>query len=287
MPSQAAIRIAISGGGLAGASLIHALLPYPHLDVHIFESAAAFKEAGAAIGIVQNARRALKLIGPSAIKCLEDAGAIPLQGVRRVMARGPDSGKEIDRIDATDQPITNIVHRAEFLRELLAGVPADRMHASKKLVKIEEPVDGSVTLTFADDTTHECDILIGADGIHSFVRKYLLGEDDPAASPVPAGWWFVQSLRPYEKGLAALGKEFVDLEYPVEFDYAGDGAFWMHNVLSKGSLVQSVISVKCDDAEAKENWKKTMSADTIREIFRNWPAPIPKAVDEVRLSSRM
>lgn len=60
------IRIAISGGGLARASLIHSLLPYTHLDVHIFEAAEAFKEAGMAIGVARNALTALDLIGPSA-----------------------------------------------------------------------------------------------------------------------------------------------------------------------------------------------------------------------------
>lgn len=259
------------------------MLQYPHLDVHIFESATAFKEAGAAVGIVQNARRALDLIGNSATQCLEKAGAVPMQGVRWRMARGPDAGKEIDRIDATDQPITNIVHRADFLRELLADVPSSRMHASKKLVKVEESSQGPVTLVFEDGSTHECDILVGADGIHSFVREFLLGEDDPASKPVPAGWWFVQSLKPYEKGLAALGKDYVPLEYPLEFDFAGEGAFWMHNVLSKGNLVQTIISVKCDDEEAKHDWKKTVTSEEIKKIYKNWPSPIPKAVDEVSL----
>lgn len=55
------IRIAISGGGLAGAALLHALLPFPHLDVHIFESAPAFKEAGQAVGITRNALTSLDL----------------------------------------------------------------------------------------------------------------------------------------------------------------------------------------------------------------------------------
>lgn len=58
------IWIAISGVGLAGASLIHALVKNPHLDVHIFESAAAFKESGAAVGIARNALAALDLIAP-------------------------------------------------------------------------------------------------------------------------------------------------------------------------------------------------------------------------------
>lgn len=70
------IRIAISGGGLAGATLFHALHRFPHLDVHIFESASAFKEAGMAFGITRNAQAALELIGPTAVQALERAGAV-------------------------------------------------------------------------------------------------------------------------------------------------------------------------------------------------------------------
>lgn len=38
-------RIAISGGGLAGGTLLRGVLNYPQLDVHIFESAESFKYA--------------------------------------------------------------------------------------------------------------------------------------------------------------------------------------------------------------------------------------------------
>lgn len=63
--SRKPIRVAISGGGLAGATLFHALLKHPHLDIYIFESANAFKKADAAASIAHNALSALKLIGPS------------------------------------------------------------------------------------------------------------------------------------------------------------------------------------------------------------------------------
>lgn len=71
--------------------------------------------------------------------------------------------------------LTSIVHRAAFLQELLAGIPPDQMHASKKLERVDlkklgkvenEKADQNspVTLHFTDGTAHECDILVGADG---------------------------------------------------------------------------------------------------------------------------
>lgn len=160
------IRVAISGGGLAGASLIQALLKYPNLDVHIFESAKAFKEAGAAVGLARNALDALDLIGASAAQCLERAGAVPLKGVRFMLAQG--DGAMIAEADAESQAkrVTSIVHRAAFLWELLAGVPEERMHVPKKLESVSGQAanDGPLILHFTDGSTHECDILIGADG---------------------------------------------------------------------------------------------------------------------------
>ncbi|KAL2282258.1 hypothetical protein FJTKL_11079 [Diaporthe vaccinii] len=127
------IRIAISGRGLAGATLLYALFPHTHLDVHIFESAPAFKEAGASVGMTHNAQAALELISHSAIECLQRAGAVPQQGVQALMGQGAGRGSLGCFIGSHGEDgtrVTTSVHRAAFLRELLAGVPADRMHGS-------------------------------------------------------------------------------------------------------------------------------------------------------------
>lgn len=143
------IRVAISGGGLAGATLLYALLPHPHLDVHIFESAAAFKEVGASVGMTRNAQAALELISHSAMECLQRAGAVPQNGVQALMGQGPGQGGLIGFIGSHGEDgtrVTTSVHRAAFLRELLAGVPLDRMHASKKLESVNHNDDGSLTI---------------------------------------------------------------------------------------------------------------------------------------------
>lgn len=139
------IRIAISGGGLAGATLLYALLPHPQLDVHIFESASAFKEAGAAVGMTCNAQAALELI--SATECLKRAGAVPQKAAQAMMGVGENQGSTVCLIGANSgSPVTSIVHRAALLRELLAGVPSERMHASKKLETVHRNDDGSLTI---------------------------------------------------------------------------------------------------------------------------------------------
>lgn len=142
------IRIAISGGGMAGATLLHALLPHEHLDVHIFESAAAFKEAGAAVGITRNALASLDLIGPSAMQCLDRAGAVLQKSARVTIAEGPDQGKFAYELKdgSEEKRLSKVVHRAAFLKELLSNVPEARMHASKRLDRVDRQADGSVRM---------------------------------------------------------------------------------------------------------------------------------------------
>ncbi|KAI1771031.1 FAD/NAD(P)-binding domain-containing protein [Hypoxylon cercidicola] len=257
------IRVAISGGGLAGASLSQALLKFSHLDVHIFESAAAFKESGMAIGIARNALAALELIGSFATQCLERAGAVPMRGVRFMLAQGEGQGSLIDEADSKAQGkrLTSIVHRAAFLRELLADVPDERMHASKKLDRTERLQDGSIRLHFTDGSTHECDILVGADGIHSTVRELVLGEADLAAAPRNTGTWLVMTLKPYAEAQSSLGKGEVDLEDAREYSWIGDGSYILHNLLSDGQLVQFVIASHDNEAELSSRWNRPVGAE--------------------------
>ena len=81
------LRVAIIGGGLAGATLANALFDQPHLDIHIFESAPEFSERGAAVGLAVNAQRALAEVIPSANELLDRAGAVPMNSTRIVVVR--------------------------------------------------------------------------------------------------------------------------------------------------------------------------------------------------------
>ncbi|KAI0418437.1 FAD/NAD(P)-binding domain-containing protein [Xylaria grammica] len=278
--SDSTIRVAISGGGLTGSLLFHALAKYGHLDAHIFESAETFREEGAAIGLARNALSALDLIGPSAAQCLERAGAVPLRGVRFMLAQGEHQGSLIDEEDGEShgKRVTSIVHRAALLRELLADVPSDRMHHSKKLDRIEKRGGqaGPITLCFTDGSTHECDILIGADGIHSTVRKII----DPNAVPRNTGWWAVMALKPFAEAEATLSKGPRDIN-AREYMWVGDGAFALHNVLNNGQLLQLIIASKDQTAESSDRWHQEVSADALRKICENWPEHLRSTVDKL------
>lgn len=85
---------------------------------------------------------------------------------------GPNKGQRV-----IDQQFgLEIVHRASLLRELMSTIPKNKLHVGKRLANLDQQNAYTATLHFEDGTSADANVVIGADGIHSSVRKYLLGE---------------------------------------------------------------------------------------------------------------
>lgn len=86
------IRIAIVGGGLAGATLANALGRLSHVALQVFEAAPQFSERGAAVGLSNNYLAALDHIFPSSSDLLDRAGAVYMNSVRMMIVSGLITG---------------------------------------------------------------------------------------------------------------------------------------------------------------------------------------------------
>jgi salicylate hydroxylase len=72
------------------------------------------------------------------------------------------------------------MHRQHLVDILEQHLPAScTVHFNKRLIKYDTPSAGSLVLHFADGGTENTDVLIGADGIRSSVRKTLFETIDP------------------------------------------------------------------------------------------------------------
>lgn len=81
------------------------------------------------------------------------------------------------------------LHRKALQQSLLTVQPAGRVHLSRRLSSYEE-TDDDVKLYFTDGTTATCNLLVGADGIRSIVRRGFLEKHAivaQATKPVPDG----------------------------------------------------------------------------------------------------
>ncbi|KAK7739797.1 hypothetical protein SLS62_011211 [Diatrype stigma] len=117
------------------------------------------------------------------------------------------------------------------------------------------------------------------------IRKLILGEKDPAASPRNTGAWFLMTLQPFDKAQASLGEELVDIKDAREYGWAGHNSFLLHNILSGGQLVQFAIASndqeKGGESGPLESWYRNVTADEINKLYRDWPSHLNKAVNEL------
>lgn len=183
---------------------------------------------------------------------------------------------------------TLVVHRAALLREFLKPIPAINMHVNKKLVKIQDGLHGEtgILLSFEDGTVKHADVLIGADGIHSYVRKYILGAEHPTANAKFAGFWDCRSLVPFEKAKQFLGEEY--FKENRQYAWIGDGGFMMHDVLDNGKTVQCVAAVFVGGNSGwdADEWKKPIDREILEEVFASWKdGPITRGMIEVNSNS--
>lgn len=78
---------------------------------------------------------------------------------------------------------------------------------NKRLVSIEDKyrTDEPVVLNFADGTAATADAVIGADGIHSYVREFMMGKEE--AKPTFSGSVAYRGLVPMDLAIEKLGAE--------------------------------------------------------------------------------
>ena len=161
-------RVIIIGGGIGGlctAIGLHRL----GLDVSVYEQAPAFAEVGAGLTIWANAIKALRKLGIS-----EDAlgGARLRQGVLSSWNGKRLSTSSIEALEPALGAPGLAVHRADLHHALLSALPRDTVQVGYTCTGFEQDPDG-VTVCFSDGSTQRADLLVGADGIHSVVRRQL------------------------------------------------------------------------------------------------------------------
>lgn len=162
-------------------------------------------------------------------------------------------------IDLASEQQGKVVHRAALLAELLALVPREKMHTSKRLKKITENPAGDLTLDWHDNTQFSCDALIGADGVRGYTRTHILGQDQPGTKAQFGGFWDCKALVPVEAARGILGEDLNKNGEEGQYGWVGDGGFFMRDVLDGGKTVQCVASIITENGWNEEEWKEKLT----------------------------
>ncbi|KAI0352415.1 FAD/NAD(P)-binding domain-containing protein [Trametes cingulata] len=184
--TQPRFRLAIVGGGIAGLTLAVALGHYENraspIEVHLYEAGPEITTVGAGISVwprTWSVMRHLDLyeqLSRASVQSLGNEGDDLKPAFIFRKSDCPREGFEFGRVMVPNGSTT--MHRADMVDVLVKNLPAScSIHTSKRLINYTETsaADGSIvyTLHFADDTTAEADVLIGADGIKSKTRASM------------------------------------------------------------------------------------------------------------------
>jgi len=197
------LSVIVTGGGLAGL-VVAAACHSKGMKVALFEQAASYAPYGGPIQIQSNALRAIQQINPEIFDELVKAGtctADRVSGLKIGYRKGNklaglyDAGDWLVRFDTIGPALeaglhpTVVVDRPVIQQILVKyGFPEGTVRIKSRIESFEDLGDGKgVGVTLKDGTKAYADVLVGADGIWSQVRKNLHGLADGAGGFAASG----------------------------------------------------------------------------------------------------
>jgi len=251
--------VAIIGAGLGGLTAALAL-QRQGWRVRVYEQAQVLGEVGAGLSLSPGAGRGLASLGVG--QALLEA-SLPVPDIAFVHYR---TGERLAGALTQDTPpdrgfeTARHVHRADLHAVLLNAVLAqdpDAVRIGKRLERVEEGAS-HVVAHFADGEACASELLIGADGARSAVRRTLFDDTPPAF----AGQIAYRCLIPFEDAAPYLGG--VNAIVSI-----GARRIFNRYLIRRGALV-NVIGIVQSDVWPREGWNTPATVDEFKSAFEGF-----------------
>jgi salicylate hydroxylase len=261
-------RIAVIGAGIGGLTLGIALRGRG-IAADVYEQANELREIGAAVALSANGTRELARLG-----CLEAIAPLSTEPSELIWRRWRDDsrvasvpvslgGTYRDRCGA---PYLGI-HRADLQKVLAGAHGADGLHLGHRLVSLIEK-NAVVRLAFANGHTTEADIVIGADGVRSQVRRWVAGAERAAYSGTSAF-----------RGIVPV-RNLPMLPDPRALQFwMGPNAHLLHYAIGPGGAdINFFAVVEGPERWAHETWTAPVAPEAAVQAFAGWAPAVVEMV---------
>ena len=254
------MRVLIVGAGIGGLTTAIAL-QQRGIEAHVFESAPAFGEVGAGIWIAPNALQIFERLGLA--EAINDVGRPYERGAAIVQLDGTVLTATSASRDVDHGLHTVAIHRARLHEILLRSV--NQATPGKRFTSFE-PSDQGVTVKFEDGTSASGDLLIGADGLHSSVRKQLIGEG-PLRYSGQTCWRF----------LTPTSKYSFHGPYDMTEMWGGIGGLRVGSGAVSDDLVYTFVTAKAPQGVSLD--PETVKSE-LRQLCRGYPQATLDLIDQ-------
>lgn len=264
------MKVIVVGGGIAGLTLALSL-HQARIAVRVYEAVPVLAPLGVGINLQPAAVRELTELGLGGE--LEGTG-IATQALSYFNKFGQLIWNEPRGLSAGYKWPQYSIHRGQLqvllLRAARERIGDENYSGGLQLISFEQN-PSLVTATFRDSkmgttVVDNADILVGADGIHSAVRRQLYPSEGQPRFARQLLWRAAVNVEPFLDGhTMAIAGHFDQriIVYPIA---SGD---------SKGRLLTNWICQMAvpDDAPPREDWNRRVSKERILAAFDKWHFP--------------
>ncbi|GAA3603762.1 FAD-dependent urate hydroxylase HpxO [Gibbsiella greigii] len=253
------MKAIVIGGGIGGLCAAIALRRFG-IETEVYEAVKEIKPVGAAISI-----------WPNGVKCLNYLGmkeqVRQLGGPMHYMAYNEyQKGQTLTRF-SLDPLVESVgerpypVARAELQDMLLETYGRDKVQFGKRVRGVEETAAG-VTAWFEDGSQAHGDFLVAADGTHSVIRPYVLGQQVERRYAGYVNWnglvTIDESIAPANQWTTFVGEGKRVSLMPV----CGNRFYFFFDVPLEKGLSEDRSTVR----------------DDLQRYFAGWAAPVQKLI---------
>src|ERR1700733_15302078 len=272
MSGQPKPKVLIAGAGIAGMVAGLALLQRG-IEVEIFEQAAELRELGAGVQLSANGTRVLIALGLE--REMQAIASEPSGKQIRLFSTGR-TWKLFD-LGASSRAMYGapywMVHRGDFHRVLLDAFKARApraLHLNSRCVGFDEDQDG-VWLKLENGKRHRGNIVVGADGVHSEIRRQIGGDVKPFFTGL-AAW----------RGLVPMERLPANMRRDVGTNWVGPGGHVITYPVRHGELLNFVGIIERESWPV-ESWTERGTIEECIDCFAGWNEEIHTIIETLEV----